>query len=415
MAFSKRSKFVRTEKVRIYPRSGQEAIFNSTLFACQKLYNGALEERRDAYKRYVLAGKPKDFIWPTFASQKADYISVRPEIAWLADTYSETLIEALTRLDNAMNAFIARVAKGQKPGYPRFKNIYRYDTFCYPHGNRVVKVFDKTLKLEKKLGFIKYRKSGRDLPEKFGQVKITRKNGKWYACFEHIITPKESKHILERETVVGIDLGVKNYAVTSDDTFIANPLFDRSSTIEQHQKNLARKKNKKSNRRKKALRVLQIAYEKVANRRRDYAHKISHLIVNKNFDVIGLEELQILNMTKSAKGTIEKPGKNVAQKSGLTRSLLDLGTSQLRGMILYKAEEAGKDVMLIDPKFTSQRCFKCKKVSAENRKSQSEFLCIFCGHRDHADRNAAKNIRYEAWLRLVKHQKMFADCVAKSS
>ena len=130
----------------------------------------------------------------------------------------------------------------------------------------------------------------------------------------------------------------------------------------------------------------------IANKRADHAHKISTEIVTKHGRV-RMEDLRLVNMMKSAKGTVDEPGKNVAQKRGLSRHLADQGLRQLRTFIEYKLLWSGGTFEAVDPKYTSQRCHACKPVVRENRLTQAYLRCIACGHADHADVNAAKNIR----------------------
>ena len=105
-----------------------------------------------------------------------------------------------------------------------------------------------------------------------------------------------------------------------------------------------------------------------------------------------LEDLKVANMSKSAKGTMENPGKNVAAKSGLNKSILDQGWFEFKRQLGYKLDWLGGELVLVNPRNTSRRCQKCGQVSAENRKTQAKFKCVSCGHEDHADINAAKNI-----------------------
>ena len=382
-----RSSLTRVEKVRIYPNPAQIRAFNRILWTCCNLYNGALSERRSAHGRYKLAGKPKNFEWPNLKYQTQQYVIARQENIWLQNTYSETLRDVIKKIDVAMSAFMGRVSKGETPGYPRFRKVRRYDTFTYPHGNRAIKIFDKTLKFPKEIGYVKYRKSGREMPENFGVVRISRSCGRWYACFEHVI---EERPLVPSGREVGIDVGIANYAALSTEEFIPNPKFDRNGNSEHHHKSVSRKK-KHSKRRRKAVLLLAKSKSREKRQRDAFLHKESRKIVNA-FDLIALEKLKILNMVKSARGSVEEPGVKVSQKAGLDRSIQDAAWGRFRSMIVYKAEEAGRRVVFVNPKNTSLECFLCDHVSKENRKSQSEFLCVKCGHRDHADLNAAKNI-----------------------
>ncbi|MDQ2679553.1 MAG: transposase, partial [Candidatus Eremiobacteraeota bacterium] len=130
---------------------------------------------------------------------------------------------------------------------------------------------------------------------------------------------------------------------------------------------------------------------------RDFLHKLSSCIVREN-DGIAMEALRLVNMTRSAKGTIEVPGTNVAAKSGLNRAMLDTGFGMLRQMIIEKAAWAARLIAVVDPKYTSQTCFACKHRAAANRQ-RTRFVCVRCAYVDHADVNAARNILAKAELR----------------
>jgi len=159
------------------------------------------------------------------------------------------------------------------------------------------------------------------------------------------------------------------------------------------QRKLAQKKKFSSNWRK-LLKKIQKIYNYIANKRKDYLHKVSTQLANSH-SLIVMEELQIINMTKSAKGTMEKPGKNVKAKSGLNRSILNQGWHIFQKLIEYKMFWHGGRVVYVNPKYTSQKCNKCGYTSKENRKSQSTFQCIKCKCELNADLNASKNILAE--------------------
>jgi putative transposase len=129
------------------------------------------------------------------------------------------------------------------------------------------------------------------------------------------------------------------------------------------------------------------------------AHKVSRQIVNRA-GLIGLEKLNVGTMTRSAKGTVERPGRNVRAKAGLNRRLLDSGFGLLRRMIVAKAEEAARRVVEVDARFSSQTCSHCAHVASESRRRR-RFLCVRCGHANHADVNAALVIRGRAQLALM--------------
>jgi len=154
---------------------------------------------------------------------------------------------------------------------------------------------------------------------------------------------------------------------------------------------LARQK-KKSNRWRKTKGRIAALHHHIANKRQDHAHKVSSDLA-KNHGRVRMEDLRVKNMMASAKGTVEKPGKNVAQKTGLNRHLADQGLRQLRCFVEYKLAWSSGSFEAINPAYTSQTCNACKHVDKANRRTQADFQCVACGHADHADLNAAKNIR----------------------
>ena len=174
---------------------------------------------------------------------------------------------------------------------------------------------------------------------------------------------------------------------TSEGMIIRQPntksLEDRKK---QFQRKLARQQ-KGSNRRKKTLRTIALKSIQIASKRKTWSHKVSTNL-SKRYETICIEDLKIKNMTKSAKGTIENPGKNVAQKRGLNRVIQNSNWGQLTSMLEYKAQKLVK----VAPQFTSQECSECGYTDKNNRKTQSKFKCISCGYQTNADVNASINV-----------------------
>jgi len=198
-------------------------------------------------------------------------------------------------------------------------------------------------------------------------------------------------------------------AATSDGELIANPrhLAKRRQVVELHQHAVeavserdsgGRLTNRHEPKRVAAVRCLARAKEREANARRDSLHKISRALVDR-YDLIALEKLSVSSMLRSAKGSVEDPGRNVAAKSGLNRSLADAGLSLLVTLIREKAECAARRVVFVDPKYTSQTCAECGHAAAENR-AGIVFRCLRCGHENHADLNAARVILQRATAQL---------------
>jgi putative transposase len=150
-------------------------------------------------------------------------------------------------------------------------------------------------------------------------------------------------------------------------------------------------------------------HRRIANRRRDGLHQLSRSLVD-TYGLLVFEDLKIANMVRSAKGSLEEPGSYVAQKAGLNREILAASWGALISMVAYKAEDAGRELIVVNPRGTSQRCSSCGHAKAANRPSQAVFGCQACAFEDHADVNAARNI---LWLGLsLRRQKREAETSA---
>ena len=239
-----------------------------------------------------------------------------------------------------------------------------------------------------KLGWLRYRNSR----TVFGAVKnvtVVLSGGKWFVSIQ---TEREVEQPLPRGGAVGIDLGVVRFATLSDGTVYA-PLnsFKRHATALRKGQQAMCRKQKFSNNWKKAKARIQRIHVRIGNARRDYLHKTSTAI-SQNHAMVCLEDLQVRNMSRSAAGSIETPGKHVRAKSGLNKAILDQGWFEFRRQLQYKLSWNGGELILVPPQNTSRRCPQCDHVSAQNRQTQERFACIECGFEDNADRVGAINI-----------------------
>lgn len=221
-------------------------------------------------------------------------------------------------------------------------------------------------------------------------IQVKREGRRWFLILSCDKVP--TRPLPATGNIVGIDVGVDVFAATNEGELIANPRHGRrgADRLAHAQRALARKKRGSANRRA-ARAVVANRRRKVANQRRDFHHQTARRLIDTH-DVIAVEKLPVTNMVRSASGTLEKPGTNVAQKKGLNRSILDAGWAQFIGILTDKAECAGRRVTPVNPRHTSQRCASCGHVEAANRVSRAQFVCRACGHTDHADINAARNI-----------------------
>lgn len=269
----------------------------------------------------------------------------------------------------------------------KFKKKRQSSSFRYPQGIKLEQNNNRIFL--PKLGWIKYRNS-RNVLGKIKNATITQSCGKWFVSIQ---TEREVEQPLpQSNTVIGIDMGITRFATLSDGTCIT-PL----NSFKKHEQRLARyqramsRKIKFSNNWKKAKAKVQRIHLHIANARKDFLHKASCQI-SQNHAMIAIEDLQIGNMSKSSKGNNEQHGKQVKQKSGLNRAILDQGWGEFRRQLEYKAAWNGGCVVAVPPQHTSQMCPCCGHVSKNNRKTQAKFECVECGFKEHADLVGAINV-----------------------
>ncbi|WP_246090854.1 RNA-guided endonuclease InsQ/TnpB family protein [Nonomuraea deserti] len=219
---------------------------------------------------------------------------------------------------------------------------------------------------------------------------MKREGSRWYVILSCDDVP--AGPLPATGAVAGVDTGVASLVTTSDGVHVANPrhLAVTADRLAGAQRELARKK-RGSRRRRKAVARVAALHGKVRRQRLDGAHKAALALVG-CYDVIVHEDLRIANMTRSASGTIAQPGRNVAQKSGLNRSILDAGWGVFLTVLAHKAESAGRELIAVNPAGTSRTCSRCGHCARANRVTHAEFACTACGHAAHADVNAAVNI-----------------------
>lgn len=202
-------------------------------------------------------------------------------------------------------------------------------------------------------------------------------------------------------TAIGIDLGVERFATQSDGVFYEplNRFRGHEQSLRKAQQALSRKRKFSKNWRKAKAKVQRI-HGRSAHVRGDYLHKVSSTI-SKNHAMVFVEDLQVGNLSRSAGGTIEAPGKQVRAKSGLNKSILDQGWRAFRRQLEYKVAWAGGHFDAVPARNTSRTCPSCKHVAADNRRTRSRFACVQCGYADHADVVGAINIRRAGLARIA--------------
>ncbi len=302
------------------------------------------------------------------------------EYGFLAAVHSQVLQQCLKDLDRAyINCFAGRA----KP--PTYRKKFLNDSFRFPQGFKL----DGDRVYLPKIGWVKFWKS-RDIEGAIKNITVSRRGEHWYVSFQVELEMPDLLH--PSATAIGLDVGIATFAALSDGKRIGplNALRKREANLAKEQQKLSRKVKCSNNWLKQKRKVSRV-HQKIANLRHDFLHKHSTQI-SQNHAVVVVEDLQVSNMSKSAKGTMDEPGRNVAAKSGLNKSILDQGWGMFRTMLTYKQAWRGGMLIAVPPAYTSQTCAECEHISSANRVVQAVFSCVACGHADHADVNAARNI-----------------------
>jgi putative transposase len=349
-------------------------LFAQTAGCCRLVWNRAL-----ALQKHRLDNGVKALSYGELCQELAQW-KKDPKLFFLNDVPSQPLQQVLKNLSRAI-----REAFLKKKGFPHFKKKFKNDSFRYPQG---CKIKGNRIFLPK-IGFVSFFHSINP-KGKIKNVTLSKQGKHWYTSVQTEYEVKEPKHPSSEE--VGIDLGVCRFATLSHGSFYEplNSFKNKAHKLAIEQRKLKRKKKFSANWKRQKMRVAAI-HIKIANARRDYLHKISTEI-SKNHAVIMIEDLKVSNMSRTAKGTEEDPGKNVKQKSGLNRSILDQGWYEFRRQLEYKQQWRGGKVIAVPPQYTSQECPLCHYVCSENRKTQSLFQCVKCSYTAHADLVGAKNV-----------------------
>ncbi len=344
--------------------------------ACRFVFNRALalqNENHEAGNKYVSYTK--------MASWLIEWKS-RPDTQWLKDTPSQPLQQSLKDLERGYKNFFQKRA-----AFPRFKKRGQNDAFRYPQGVKLDQT-NNCIALPK-LGWIRYRNS-REVIGEVKNVTVIQSCGKWYVSIQTEYEVPEQVH--KAASMVGLDAGVTKLATLSDGTVYqpVNSFKANQRKLAMLQRQLSRKVKFSASWQKQKKKIQRL-HSHIANIRRDYLHKVTSEI-SKNHAMIVIEDLKVCNISKSAKGTAERPGRNIRAKSGLNRSILDQGWYEMRRQLEYKQLWRGGQVLAIPPAYTSQRCVCCGHTAKENRQTQSKFVCQVCGYTENADINGARNI-----------------------
>ncbi|MEU9835837.1 transposase [Streptosporangium sp. NPDC048047] len=381
----------RSYKFLMRPTRHQVIALTACLDDHRNLYNAALEERREAYRRAKTGIR--------YGDQSAQLKEIRADDPDQARWSFSSQQATLRRLDKAFRAFFDRVKKGAAPGYPRFKGRGWFDTVEWPKDgdgcrwdSRPEHPAAAFVRLQG-VGHVRVHQH-RLVRGRVKTISVKREGHRWYVVLSCDDVSAET--LPATAAVAGIDMGVASFLTTSDGAQVGNPrhLAASADRLAVAQRNLARKK-RGSKRRRKAVARVAVLHAKVRRQRLDGAHKAALALV-RDYDVIVHEALSVTAMTKRAAPKPDGEGgylpNRAAAKAGLNKSILDAGWGVFLTILSHKAESAGRELIAVNPANTSRTCARCGHCAAENRVTQAEFRCTACRHEAHADVNAAINI-----------------------
>lgn len=348
-------------KYRLKLTKAQTRLLQQNLDECRWLYNECLEQRISSYEEL---GETLSLV-----DQHAFIPHLKLERESLKIVHSQVLQNVIKRLDLGFKAFFRRVKAGEKPGFPRFRSYHRYQSFCYPQSGFAIE--GNVLKLSKigKLRIILHR----PIEGKIKTCTLSKNAiGEWYVIFS---CETNSKYLPAKKNAIALDVGIESFATMSNGLSIANPRFLKKS-----EKRLAKTQRKKdqlpkgSSERKRCAKAVAKIHNKVKNQREDFCHKESKKLINE-YQTICIEDLDI---------------KNMVEGSLLAKNILDVNWNRFYNYLSYKAEEAGRDLIKVDPAYTSQTCFRCG--FRERKELKERIHQCKCGYTVHRDLNASLNI-----------------------
>ncbi len=362
-------------KFELMPNGAQICAMRRYAGCCRVVYNKALAWQNEQYQ----ADNTFIFSYTKIANLLPQW---KTELAWLKDAPSQTLQQSLKNLESSFRNFFAKRAD-----FPKFKKKGQSDSFRFPQGFKLEQQNNRVFL--PKLGWVRYRNS-REVLGEVNNITVSQNNGKWYASIQTEREVEQPTH--PSSSMVGVDVGIARFATLS-----TGQVFEAVHSFKQKQAKLARyqhalsRKVKFSNNWKKQKGKISKLHSTIANIRKDYLHQTTTTI-SQNHAMIVIEDLQVGNMSKSAKGTMEAKGRNVKTKSGLNCSIRDQGWFEFRRQLEYKQTWLGGSVLAVNPRNTSRTCPFCGHIAKENRSTQAKFACVECGYTNNADLVGAMNI-----------------------
>lgn len=384
-------------KTRLNVNNKQATFLHKCVGTRRFAFNWGLQRWQEMYELHKQ--EPEKYPQPKASEIDKHFNAIKKETyPWLYDKQDKLespncVAQEAIKIDlkKAFDNFFRRVKQGGVAGFPKKKKKGINDSFRLT--NIVIKsnhIIGDKLILPKKMGTAILGDAPR-FTGKLMSTSISHKGGKWWVSFAFEV--EENPKQPAPEAIVGIDVGVAKLATLSDGTIYppANALQQHEKKLKRLQRQLAKQEKGSNNRAKRKLEIAKL-HKHIADIRKNKTHQVT-TEVTRNYQTIVIEDLSVKNMTASAKGDAENHGKNVKQKSGLNRSILNQGFYEFRRQLEYKTVWHGGKVIAVNPRYTSQTCFSCGHVAKENRLSQAVFKCVECGYTANADLNAAQNIK----------------------
>jgi putative transposase len=395
----------RAFKFRLRPTVKQTQALAAMLDDHRELYNAALQERRDAWRKRAIT--------VTYGMQSAQLKEIRAlrpdQRRWSFSSQQATL----RRLNLAFTAFFKRAKAGHKPGYPRFKGAGWFDTVVWPKDGDGCRwnstAIDKTATRVylQGVGHVRVQQH-RPVAGRIKTISVKREGSAWYVILACDQVPAQPLAATGRAT--GIDVGITEFAALSDGTLIANPSWwkhaeDRLTAAQRAHVLRYPRHAPRSKRKTRSVHRIAKLHRKITRKRLDFHHKLAGDLV-RGFDLMAYEQLNIAGMVRAPKPKPDpdQPGQFLPNganaKAGLNKRILDAAWAQFLAILAAKAENAGRLTVVVNARHSSQTCFECRHIDPASRDG-TVFTCTRCGHQDHADINAARN-HLRAGLALVQ-------------
>ncbi len=378
------AKEIRTVEFVVLPTTKEKATKMFQIAgACRYVWNHFREKNLAEYQAFKNGKGQRPST--SYFSLGVEFTKLRYKTEWMLELPANPIKHTLKYFADAL-----KEAMAGKKGFPKPKSRNRHaPSFTLPSKeNFRIKNIDKkySLLLIHRVGWVKMTRSGGNIWEDGlpKQVVLRHDGHRWRAFVSYEVEVEEK---MDDGEVLGVDMNVRQIATSDGDFYHLPDLKKKEAKRKRYQRRMARQV-KGSNRRKDTKKKLRKVSTKIANVRKNWVHQTTKEISGK-CGTVAVENLKVKNMTASAKGTVENPGRNVRQKAGLNRAILDTAFGEARRNLEYKCGR----LIEVNPAYTSQTCSRCGHAEKENRKTQERFQCVSCGFVSNADTNAAINIR----------------------